>query len=125
MADEKPKKPRVVWADDDLSLQIVMREVFEPHFELLYYSRGENLLAEIDGLHPDIIILDVDMPGVNGFDVCRQIRSKKGLSAVPILFLTASRADQDYIKNRLVGGTAYLTKPMMPDDLLAKIRQLL
>jgi DNA-binding response OmpR family regulator len=85
----------------------------------------------VDGLqkarrnHPDLIILDIIMPGMDGYTVCREVRSDPLLKEIPILFLTAKSKDEDKIAGFTLGADDYLTKPFNVDELVLRVRAIL
>lgn len=121
----KTKKPQILLVDDDMDFQYILRQWLKSRYETISLSSGEELLDEVRSLDPDLIILDVRLPGPDGFKLCRRIRSDSRFAGTPILFLTASHSNEDFIKNLEVGGTAYITKPVERQRLLAEIHQLL
>jgi DNA-binding response OmpR family regulator len=118
-------KPIAVWVEDDPDFQAVVREWLLPRYDLMTYNDGESLLDELKGLEPDIFILDVRLPGIDGFKLCRKIRRDQRLASIPILFLTSCKEDVDFIKHLDVGGTAYLNKPAERKELLSRLEELL
>jgi len=74
---------------------------------------------------PSFFVLDVMLPGMDGFELCRQIRRAPALSATPIIFLTAKTAEADSIKGLELGGDDYITKPFSPRELVARVRSIL
>jgi DNA-binding response OmpR family regulator len=121
----KKEKPLVGWVDDDKEFQGLVREWLMPHYDLATYNNGEEFLEALGGMEPDAVILDVRMPGPDGFRLCRKLRADKRFTSVPILFLTSCGEDVDYIKHLDVGGTAYLNKPVEKPALLKTLRELL
>jgi DNA-binding response OmpR family regulator len=85
-------------------------------------SRGSEALPKVLQFNPDLVILDLMLPDMDGFEVCRQIRGK---SKVPILMLTARKEDVDKIIGLEMGADDYLTKPFNPRELIARIRAIL
>ena len=85
-------------------------------------SSGSDALSKLDAVHPALVILDLMMPGMDGFEVCRQIRKK---SDVPILILTARKEDTDKIVGLELGADDYLTKPFNPRELTARVKAIL
>ena len=73
-------------------------------------------------LRPSIILLDVDMPDMNGFEVCRQLKDKKETASIPILFLTAENGLKNKVKGLDLGAADYVTKPFNAEELSARIR---
>jgi DNA-binding response OmpR family regulator len=115
---------RVVAVDDEVDLLAILNEWLSPKYEIICFSSPPGL-DELADLEPDVILLDVRMPGSDGFSLCRRIRADRRLSSVPVLFLTACSGDEDFIENLNAGGTAYLAKPMGRRELLAKLEEVL
>lgn len=118
------EKPRVLMVDDEPDFHTVVRDWISPRYEHWGLTNGTDLLEEMEAIEPDLVILDVRMPGPDGFELCRRIRSDRRFAHIPILFLTGCKADEDFIKNLDVGGTAYLTKPIDRKDLLTMLSEL-
>ena len=121
----KKEKPLVVWVDDDKDFQDLVRDWLMPRYGLAMYNNGEEFLEALEGMEPDTVILDVRLPGPDGFRLCRKLRGDRRFSSVPILFLTSCSEDVDYIKHLDVGGTAYLNKPVDKAELLKTLNELL
>lgn len=119
------EKLKVLMVDDDPDFQTIVRDWISPRYEHIGLLSGEDLLEEIAGIEPDLIILDVRMPGPSGFKLCSRIRADQRSRDLPILFLTGCKEDTDFIKNLDVGGTAYLTKPVSRKRLLSRLDELL
>ena len=115
---EGASKPLIIWVEDDSDFQEIVKEWMAKKFDLVTYNDGGAFLEEMSEIEPAAFILDVRLPGPDGFKLCRAIRGDKRFSATPILFLTASQDDIDYIHHLDVGGTAYLTKPVDREMLL-------
>jgi chemosensory pili system protein ChpA (sensor histidine kinase/response regulator) len=125
MADAKSdQKPMIVWVEDNRDYQGVVREWLLPRYDVVTYNDGESFLDEIQDMEPDLIMLDVRLPGPDGFKLCRNIRADKRLRGVPILFLTSSKDDETYIAHLDVGGTSFVTKPIDKKKLLTAVAEL-
>lgn len=116
---------RIVMVDDEPDFLTIARSWLEPKYEFTSFTDGSDLLPQLAALEPDLLILDVRLPGIDGFNVCKRIRADRRFQALPILFLTASHSDIDFFKNLEVGGTSYLTKPVSRKELLARVKELL
>jgi DNA-binding response OmpR family regulator len=117
------KKPTVLVVDDDLQIQrMVTRNLQLEGYETLTASNGQEALDSIASQMPDIVLLDVMMPVMDGFTVCERVRS---FSAVPIIILTARGQEQDKVRGLDLGADDYLTKPFGIDELLARVRAVL
>jgi CheY-like chemotaxis protein len=121
---ELERKPVVLMVDDEPDFLAVVKRWASPEYEFVGLTDGADLNEEIEGLEPSLIVLDVNMPGLGGFDLCRLIREDKRFDDIPVLFLTGSRDDEDFLKNMEVGGTAYLAKPVGRRRLLETFREL-
>jgi DNA-binding response OmpR family regulator len=117
------KKTTILTADDDPQLlRLVMRNLQLEGYEVLVASDGKQALEEIEAHQPDLVLLDVMMPRMDGFTVCQRVRE---FSLVPIIILTARGQDQDKIRGFDLGADDYLTKPFSVDELLARVRAVL
>jgi DNA-binding response OmpR family regulator len=117
---------RVLIADDEpnilISLEFLMRR--EGHSVLLAHD-GVEALAMIRKHRPELVLLDVMMPGKSGFEVCQAVRADESLAGVKILLLTAKGRDTDVAQGLGVGADAYMTKPFSTRELAARVAQLL
>jgi DNA-binding response OmpR family regulator len=117
------KKTTVVIADDDPQLlRLVARNLEFEGYEVLTANDGQQALVLIGRHAPNLVLLDVMMPRMDGFTVCQRVRE---FSAVPIIIITARGQDQDKVKGLDLGADDYLTKPFSVDELLARVRAVL
>ena len=94
-------------------------------FEVLEAQDGPEALEEVGRRIPDLMILDIMMPGIDGFEVCEILRHQEETADLPIIMLSA-RADAESVNRGLMlGATKYLTKPVMPDELTHHVREVL
>jgi two-component system, OmpR family, alkaline phosphatase synthesis response regulator PhoP len=111
---------RILVVDDELNiLELVKLYLVREGYHVETSSTGGEALAGINTYKPDCIILDLMLPDMDGFEVCRQIRKK---SDVPIIMLTARREDVDKIVGLELGADDYVTKPFNPRELLARVK---
>ena len=92
------------------------------HFRVTHVERGEQALAVLDKDPPALVVLDVGLPDINGFDVLKRVRRD---SEVPVLFLTAREDELDRILGLELGGDDYVTKPFSPREVVARVRAIL
>jgi len=117
---DETQKQRVLLVEDDRELAYMVAEFLTSHgFEMLIEFRGDLVESRMAADRPDVVILDVNLPGLDGFSVCRQIR---GSFSGPILILTARGEEVDEVIGLEVGADDYLTKPVRPHALLARLR---
>jgi len=114
---------KILVIDDDKKITSMMQRVltFEGHEAFIAYN-GEDGLHQAEQYKPDLVILDIMMPGLDGWEVCRRLRMK---SDVPILMLTAKDEVADRVRGLDVGADDYLVKPFALEELLARVRALL
>ena len=119
----------ILIVDDEMHLRTLIQQTLEEledeGVELLTAANGEEALQKIQDVKPNLVFLDVMMPKVSGFDVCRQTKQELGLSDVYIVLLTAKGQEFDRQKGKEVGADLYMTKPFDPDALLQKARDVL
>lgn len=120
------KNPRILVVDDDSQVAITIeRCLIREKFEVDIASSGVSALESARQSLPDLILLDVMMPGMDGYDVCRKIRADRQLERVPIIFLTAKTSDEDHIEGFKAGGDDYINKPFNIEELVLHIRAVL
>jgi DNA-binding response OmpR family regulator len=117
------KNTTLVAADDDPQLlRLMTRNLQLEGFDVLAASDGQQALELIENHAPDLVLLDVMMPKLDGFTVCSRVRE---FSAVPIIIVTARGQDQDKVRGLDLGADDYLTKPFSVEELLARVRAVL
>ena len=123
MSNSTPKREKIVLVEDDDGLAGLIKERLEAEgFAVLHSANGIGGRDLILAQSPDLVLLDIMLPGMDGFQVCREVRPKfKG----PMIILTASDDDYDEILGLEMGADDYVTKPIKPRILLARIRALL
>jgi len=123
--ENDPKTTILNVDDDEASRYAVSRILKQAGFEVLEAASGEEALRLVDR-NPDLIILDVNLPDIDGFEVCRRIKSNPATDFIPILHLSATYQDSESRVKGLEGGAdSYLTHPVEPLVLIASIRALL
>jgi DNA-binding response OmpR family regulator len=117
---------RVVVVDDDASIGGAVRDLLAPEgIAVEAPGDGQAALPELLREAPDLVILDVNMPGMSGWELCAILRRQSATRTIPILFLTGRHEVKDRITAMQFGGSDYLAKPFGADDLRRKVRSLL
>jgi DNA-binding response OmpR family regulator len=116
-------KPLILVVDDDHKILRLLRIEFTAQgFQVLMAERGSDALELLDRQRPDIVVLDIIMPGMDGLELLKRIREKSG---VPVILLTAKGSDSDKIMGLELGADDYLPKPFNPEELTARVRAVL
>ncbi len=124
-APKNTVKKRILVADDDPSISRLLERVLMREFDVVTASDGLSALALAGQVKPQLMVLDVMMPGLDGFQLAQRIRMLPELKNVPIVFLTARDGPLDTIKGIQSGARHYITKPFKIDDLLSKVKKIL
>jgi DNA-binding response OmpR family regulator len=111
--------------DDEIVARTVERSLRGHEFRVTLASSGVEGLQAAHRQTPSLVVLDIIMPGMDGYAVCREMRNDSRLAPVPILFLTAKSKDEDKLAGFRAGADDYLTKPFNVDELLLRIRAIL
>jgi CheY-like chemotaxis protein len=109
---------RVLVVDDDPLIRALHRAILAKKFTVVAATSGEEALAECARALPDLVLLDVEMPGLNGYETCRQLRQT---STIPIIFVTDHQTMEEQLKAFDAGGDDIVNKPFMPELLLRKV----
>jgi DNA-binding response OmpR family regulator len=115
-------KPLILVVDDDHKILRLLRTTLAPEFQVVQAERGGDALEIVERQRPDLVVLDIIMPGMDGLEVLKRIRD---LSGVPVILLTAKGTDSDKIAGLELGADDYLAKPFNPDELAARARAVL
>ena len=115
------RAPRVLVVDDEENIRFLLSSAFHhAGFEVATAENGRQGLAELKAFRPDTVLLDVMMPELDGFEVCRRMRADNDHTAV--IFLTASDATEDKVRGLTLGGDDYVTKPFSLEEVVARVR---
>ena len=122
MSVENSKKDTILLVDDTASnLEILVNFFTEQGFQVSVAVDGESALEQIDHDLPDLILLDVMMPGIDGFETCRRLKANPMTADIPVIFMTALSETMDKVKGFSVGGVDYVTKPIQQEEVLARV----
>jgi CheY-like chemotaxis protein len=110
---------RILVVDDDEMVLMALEELLKPEgYDVHAFASGTEALKKLDENGFDLLMLDVIMPEMDGFELCRRIRQKEKYKEVPIVFLTAKSRDEDRAKGLEAGANLFLSKPISPDKLI-------
>lgn len=116
-------KPIILMVDDvPKNLQVLGNILNKEGYKISAALNGEQALKILENAKPDLILLDVMMPGLSGFDVIKKIKEKKELQEIPVIFLTAKTEKEDVIQGVELGAVDYVTKPFNSTELLARVK---
>ncbi len=119
----RPHRDIVLVVDDSPDTLSFLTEAIERSgATVLVAVAGDLALALVDEITPDVILLDAMMPGMDGFDTCRRLKAKPHLAGVPVIFMTGLSETEHIVRGLSAGGIDYVTKPIAPDEILARIR---
>lgn len=113
----------VLIVDDSIPFHALVKSHLEPHALQVHSAYdGESALSMAASLHPSLILLDVNMPRLDGFAVCKTLKANPATASVPLVFLTADSITTNKVKGLELGAVDYITKPFKPEELAARVR---
>ena len=114
--------PLILVVDDEASNLQLLRQILQDHYRLLFAKDGARALELAQQERPELILLDVMMPGMSGYDVCHQLKSMPATSSIPVIFVTALNDPRDEVIGFEAGAVDYITKPVSPPIVRARVR---
>jgi two-component system cell cycle response regulator DivK len=118
--------PRILVVEDQEDNRQILRDLFtSASYEMIEALSGDEGVAMAETHRPDLILMDIQLPGIDGYEATRRIRANPELSHIPIIAVTSYALSGDAGKAREAGCTGYITKPFSPRQLLATVRSLL
>lgn len=122
MTQAPDQRPRLLLVDDEPTNLQVLRHVLQADYRLLFATDGARALQVAREQLPQLILLDIMMPGMDGYAVCRALKADPATAGIPVIFITALNDSQDETAGFDVGGVDYLTKPVSPPVVRARVR---
>jgi DNA-binding response OmpR family regulator len=123
MTPDPGAQPIVLAVDDAAETLSLLTDILEnAGLTALIARSGTNALTLVNRVTPDLILMDAVMPDMDGFETCRRIKGERGLAHIPVIFMTGLTDTENVVKGFEAGGVDYVTKPVKPDELLARIR---
>lgn len=123
MSDFSSKERTVLVVDDEpINIQLLQRKLEWDGIRVLTADNGQDCLIQAKADQPDLILLDVMMPGMDGFEVCQKLREDETTKAIPVIFVTAHNSKQGKLEGLEAGAVDYITKPIDLDETIARVR---
>lgn len=116
-------KHLIMVIEDEEAISIMLKYNLEKEgFDVATQSRGSKAIADVEKLHPSVILLDWMLPEMSGVEICKLIRSKPDIKDIPIIMLTAKGEEEDKVKGLSAGADDYVTKPFSVPELIARVK---
>lgn len=128
MNNVNPGSKKILIVDDEGDLlELVKTRLEASGYKVITLDSGKRVIETVKSEMPDIVLLDVVMPGKNGCDVCRELKADKAIRAIPVILFTAHYPEEEYLKisSGEIGADGYILKPFEAHILLAKIKSLI
>jgi len=116
-------KQKILIADDELYIRLLVKDILEPEFTVVEASNGEEAVSTARAEQPDLVLMDILMPKLDGYTACYAIKNSEQTKDIPVVMLTGVGHELNRQLSQEMGATSYITKPFNPEDLLDKARQ--
>ncbi len=120
MADKK----KIVIADDEPIILSTLSDILSDKYQIYTAANGRQAISEVEKTKPDMVILDVMMPEMDGIEACRQLKKNKATSAIPVILLTVKGMAMDIEIGIKSGADLYVIKPFSPEKLIEKVEEI-
>ena len=107
--------------DQPANLKVLLSFLQEHNYQVYMVDSGQRALHILPNIQPDLVLLDVMMPGINGFEICRKIKADQDLAVLPVIFMTALDSVSDKMAGFAAGAVDYITKPFQQSEVLARV----
>ena len=124
-ATDEADRKRIAVVDDDIDIANYVKVLLSPYYNVSVYFDGASALKGMEDEIPDLVISDVVMPGMSGYELCKDLKADLQLSHIPVVLVTAKVAVENQVQGLREGADAYVTKPFQPAYLLALVKSLL
>jgi len=118
-------KKYILAADDEPMNTLILEELLEDDYELLCVENGAECVAAVKERHPDLVLLDINMPVMDGYQACKEIKAHEGCADLPIIMVSALASEKDVAKGLSCLADAYVTKPFNEEELMKEIKRFL
>lgn len=119
------KKKKIVVADDDYAILGAIQETLEDKYLIYTAQEGAEAVRLVKKIRPDLVIMDVGMPLMDGLEACRQIKQDADTASIPVMFLSGKNELEDSEKAYNSGGNSYMVKPFSTEKLLSKVSEMI
>ena len=119
------RKKKILIVEDDLDIRIMMEYILREDYDLVLCEDGRSGIDKAVEERPDLILLDIYMPGISGFEVCKAVRDNSEISSTPVILLTAGALKEEVSEGYAIGADDYIFKPFEPGELIERIEKLL
>jgi len=119
---ENPCMGKILIIEDSKVAQAQLTDILEKEFSLEFRENGRQGISSAHSNLPDLILLDIHLPRMNGYDVCKLLKNDADTREIPIIFITAMDAEKERVKGFEAGAVDYIVKPFYPQELLARVR---
>ncbi|MGE0085194.1 MAG: response regulator [Desulfococcaceae bacterium] len=116
------RKYRILVVDDEPNNLQLMRQILSPHYQMAFAASGPKSLDIVKTLETDLILLDIMMPGMDGYEVCERLRNDEKTKHIPVIFVTAKDDVDDEVRGLELGAIDYITKPVSPSIVKARVK---
>jgi len=116
-------KQKILVADDELYIRLLVKDILEPEFTVLEASNGEEAVSTAYAEKPSLVLMDILMPGLDGYTACYAIKNNESTRDIPVVMLTGVGHELNRQLSKEMGATDYMTKPFNPEKLLEKVRR--
>lgn len=116
------EKPKILVVDDTPTNLSILEEILEEDYSISIAQSGTQALSITEKFKPDLILLDVNMPGIDGFETCRKLKSRDSTRSIPVIFITARTEPEDVVQGFNEGGVDYITKPFNYSEVVARVQ---
>jgi DNA-binding response OmpR family regulator len=119
-------KPRILVVEDEPDIrELLQYSLTRDGFDVTAVGNGPACMASARGQAPDLVLLDLMLPGMDGLEVCRRLRAERSTAGVPVIMVTAKGEESDVVLGLGLGADDYVTKPFKPNELVARVRAVL
>lgn len=119
----RPEREVILLIDDAPdTVRMIAEALDEAGYTVLVATDGATALKRLERITPDAVLLDACMPGMDGFETCRRLKQASGMATVPVIFMTGLAETERLVEGLSAGGVDYLVKPVVPDELVARLQ---